>query len=365
MAFPALIARHLGFGRYNALIDRGLTKAYTDADRRSIDLASLRAVVLSDHHRGRGDGADDFRRCEPAYCAALGWYLEEGYELWLLGDVEELWENGSRDVLRRYRDVLELERAFGDRLHRFYGNHDMAWRDARLVARRLAAYAPAGGVREAVRIAITDGGEPLGKLFLVHGHQGTIDSGNLLVVPFSRLAVRFFWGTLQRSLGFASTSPSSDALLRGKHDGAMASWADKQPEALVMIAGHTHHPVFAGTEPPDLAAEAAAAKAAYERSVKSGSGAAAARADLELAEARVRRRQPYEPPALRRPSYFNTGCCSFGDGDVTGLELADGQIRLVRWLDDGGRATPHRLQQRDLREVFAAVAGAAPAPVGA
>jgi hypothetical protein len=37
------------------------------------------------------------------------------------------------------------------------------------------------------------------------------------------------------------------------------------------------------------------------------------------------------PIALPTPCYFNTGCCSFGDGDITGLEISDGEIRLVRW----------------------------------
>ena len=29
--------------------------------------------------------------------------------------------------------------------------------------------------------------------------------------------------------------------------------------------------------------------------------------------------------------YFNTGCCRFDDGDITGLELEDGRLRLVKW----------------------------------
>ena len=42
---------------------------------------------------------------------------------------------------------------------------------------------------------------------------------------------------------------------------------------------------------------------------------------------------------FKKPSYFNTGCCAFLDGDVTGLEFSDGEIRLVRWPDDEDR--PH------------------------
>src|SRR5262245_38896190 len=127
MALPAFITRRLESYR-NRRIREGLTNAWKNAERREIDISKLRAVVLSDHHRGQGDGADDFRRCEDAYCAALAWYLEENFELWLLGDVEELWENRPEPVLEYYEDVLALEREFGDRLLRFYGNHDMTWK---------------------------------------------------------------------------------------------------------------------------------------------------------------------------------------------------------------------------------------------
>ena len=368
MALRAFIARHFGDAGYAERVGAGLSKAHRNSGRRDVDLADLRAVVFSDHHRGHGDGADDSRRCEGAYCAALGWYLQAGYELWLLGDVEELWENGPRKVMEHYDNVLALEAEFGDRVRRFYGNHDMAWRSAGFVKKWLGGRAPASGVQEAVRVVLSDGGKPLGTLFLVHGHQGTIDSGNLLVVPFSRFAVRVFWGTLQRLFGFASTSPSTNNELRSKHDRAMAAWADAHPERLVMVAGHTHHPVFAGSKPPNLAAEAAARQAEYDEAVRTGGDVVGARAALELALARELRDDHHEPVKLDRPSYFNTGCCSFGDGDVTGIEFAEGQVKLVRWLDDGGGASPHQLEPRldqpplNLRAIFANVTGEPPDP---
>ena len=39
------------------------------------------------------------------------------------------------------------------------------------------------------------------------------------------------------------------------------------------------------------------------------------------------------PPDLSKivPSYFNSGCCCFDDGDITGIEIAEGYIRLIRW----------------------------------
>jgi hypothetical protein len=35
-----------------------------------------------------------------------------------------------------------------------------------------------------------------------------------------------------------------------------------------------------------------------------------------------------------RPVYFNTGCCCFSDGDITGIEIADGFIRLIKWYTE-------------------------------
>ncbi len=56
-----------------------------------------------------------------------------------------------------------------------------------------------------------------------------------------------------------------------------------------------------------------------------------------------------------KPSYFNTGCCCFPDGDVTGLEIVNGEIHLVRWPDDNGRPIRSRpsLAHARLKEVFA------------
>jgi hypothetical protein len=32
-----------------------------------------------------------------------------------------------------------------------------------------------------------------------------------------------------------------------------------------------------------------------------------------------------------KPTYFNSGCCCFSDGDITGIEIADGCMRLIKW----------------------------------
>jgi hypothetical protein len=359
MALRQKIQRLFVKGDYEANVRKGLQEAYESAgEPREVDIGTLRAVVFSDHHRGRGDGADDFKCCEQAYCAALGQYEQEEFELWLLGDVEELWENDPPDVLAYYDNVLALEREFGsERLYRFYGNHDIAWERESVVAKHLAGRLPAGvGVREALKVRLTDGGTPLGTLFLAHGHQGTPDAGSKVAQTFSKLVVRKLWAPLQRMQTALSTAPSQDAFVRGKLDRVMVRWADEHPDRIVLIAGHTHRPVFPGTAPPDVDDELAKAQAAFDAAA--GDALPGARAALELAKARKHRDKGYRPPKQARPAYFNTGCCSFGDGDVTGLVIDRGTISLVRWLDNDGRPAAQVLVSGDLREILSRVQGA-------
>ena len=33
-------------------------------------------------------------------------------------------------------------------------------------------------------------------------------------------------------------------------------------------------------------------------------------------------------------TYFNRGCCCFDDGDITGIEIEGGCIRLIKWKYD-------------------------------
>ena len=75
--------------KYLEGIQKGLDSAFKAAKEESFDPDRERIVILSDLHKGLGDQADDFRHCEHAYTAALGYYLEAGYRLFLLGDVEK------------------------------------------------------------------------------------------------------------------------------------------------------------------------------------------------------------------------------------------------------------------------------------
>lgn len=347
--------------KFDREIAAGMTRAFDDkaTEEQELDLDTARLVVFSDLHKGGRDSADDFRRSERAYQAALGYYLEQGHRLFVLGDVEELWKYSPDEVIKAYPQSLELEGEFHmkGRYERFWGNHDDLWGHPDAVAKRLARFYPGLRVREALKLRVTSAGEELGLIFLIHGHQGTLESERF--AWFSKLVVRYFWRPLQRKFGATATTPASDWNLRQRHEAAMFAWTKSHPARPVVIAGHTHRPVFGSSKPPvpdlrpldQIEAELRDAEAAQPRDSRGVSGL---RAELEWTQAERRRVEP-PPIDMEPPCYFNTGCCSFPDGDVTGIEIADRKIRLVRWPTDDEKPAMKVLAVDDLRNVLAAV----------
>ncbi len=51
------------------------------------------------------------------------------------------------------------------------------------------------------------------------------------------------------------------------------------------------------------------------------------------------------------PSYFNSGCCCFSDGDITGIEIADGCIRLIKWEMQDQKSQRIMLEEISLRDL--------------
>ena len=315
------------------------------------DLASARYIVFSDQHRGIRNGADDFRSCERAYNAALAYYFAAGHTLIELGDVEELWEERPAAVLDKYKHSLELSAKFhqAGRYLRVHGNHDDAWSFDDEVGRLLRPlYGEDLKVYESIRLRVRNGGEEVGTIWLTHGHQGTVNSDRFS--RLSRIPTRFLWRPFQRLFKLSLNSPAKDWVLREKHNIALYSWAVSRPN-LVLIAGHTHRPVFrAKTLAAQIEEEL---KAAAPHEIQR---IAELSAELEWVRAQDQKESGPEGAVvpLESPSYFNTGCCCFVDGDITGIEIADGEIRLIRWPDDDDRPRPQILRGARLRiaEVF-------------
>jgi hypothetical protein len=337
----------------------GMTRAFDDpaTEQQDLDLDSSRLIIFSDLHKGDRQPGDDFLRSERAYQAALGYYLDQGHTLFTLGDVEELWKYTPHDVLSAYSNSLELEGEFHrqGRYGRFWGNHDDLWRHHDAVSKQLGRFYPGIKVREALKLRVMSAGAELGLIFLVHGHQGTLDSERF--AWFSKLVVRYVWRPLQRKIGATATTPATDWSLRQRHDEAMFEWAKSHPAKPLMIAGHTHRPVFGTSRPPqaDLRPVAEIERDLHQAQThpEDRDRIADLRAELEWTEADARRGPP--PIPIEPPCYFNTGCCCFPDGDVTGLEIVEGKIRLVRWPSDDEKPLVKVLVEDDLRKVLQAV----------
>jgi hypothetical protein len=170
-----------------------LDDVFRTAPHEVLDLKQARLIIFSDQHKGQGDGADDFAPCKRPYHAALGYYLEQGHRLLVLGDVEELWECRPGPVVRHYAETLAMERQFHQegRYVRFWGNHDDEWRELASVAEHLGPIFGDLAVLEGLRLEVTDGATTLGTLFLVHGHQGSRSTAATPTWVFSETSNRW------------------------------------------------------------------------------------------------------------------------------------------------------------------------------
>lgn len=354
----------LGGDKYTqASTEASLQDALQDAQENVVQFNIQRDkwILFSDLHKGAKNGADDFRRCEGHYVTALNHYYKEGFSLCVMGDAEELWEEFPQVVIRKNAATFEIEKRFHEegRYMRLWGNHDEIWREPKTVGRLLQ---PLYGDRhldvpESILMEVRDGDKFLGNLLLIHGHQGTQNEGKN--TRFSKWVLHNIWRPLQVITGFSCNTPATDWRLRRDRDKLIYHWVEKQSQ-LVLIAGHTHAPVFASyTHRARLFRELDKARSKVEALPEDQRREALNRVeklstDLQTIESKLdpKERQKPEPLENPLPCYFNTGCCAFEDGDITGIEMSGGEIRLVRWPDDNDQPKQKVLQSDALTNVF-------------
>ena len=312
-----------------ASIDRihsSLNKLNKKCHHLDLDINKDKWIIFSDHHRGVGDGADDFAPCKENYLTALDSYLKEDFGLILLGDVEEFWENTLKSVITKYKDVLEVEKSFHikNQLLKVWGNHDDAWNHLQEVNRYLFPFFDKIATHEAVNLNVVSGDKNLGNMLLIHGHQGSSASDRFAGI--SRWFVRVIWRNVQRWFKIPLSTPAKSKILKDKHDIAMHTWA-KNLSKQIVICGHTHQPVFMSKNHLDILVRELEGLdhddlTNYARIKVIKDKIAALQKKTTAIGTLV---------ADSKPCYFNTGCCSFADGDITGLEISEGFIKLVKW----------------------------------
>ncbi|MGX5818802.1 metallophosphoesterase [Chitinophaga lutea] len=291
----------------------------------SCSMDEARFVIFSDQHKGGADAADDFLPATDSYLKALGWYYAEGYTYINLGDCEELWENTPAAVIRANRLSLLEEAKFlqKKRYYRIFGNHDLEWNY--LVPRNQflkPIFGDTLSVTEGLIIEMPYNGRMF-RLFFTHGHQGDQRSdGN----AFSKWFVAAIWTPIQRFLDIRINTMAESIDLVDLHNIVLYEWTSRSPQT-VLVTGHTHKPVFASLDHIDRLTKQ------LERAVAEGNTEEADRIRAELAKRQAEYAGKKIVKTMARPSYFNTGCCCFSDGDITGIEVSGGFIRLVKWKD--------------------------------
>jgi predicted phosphodiesterase len=301
-------------------------------------------IIFSDQHKGTKNGADDFAICEPNYLEALDYYHRNNYCFISLGDCEELWENKILGVKKYNTPSFEAEKKFVSigAFVKVFGNHDTYWKNDPFAFLFLKwIYSQEVKIYDGLLLLKKVDGKEI-KIFLTHGHQGDGQSdGN----KFSAWFVSNIWAPLQSYLELNPNTPAYDDALKTIHNSMMYEWS-AQYENMLLITGHTHQPAFASMTH-------------LERLYKKLLLARAKKAESEISEIETeiqKKKMEYKEVSADylnlKPSYFNSGCCCYRDGDITGIEILRDEIMLVKWKQTEGKSKREVLEKATLSELF-------------
>ena len=124
----------------------------------------------------------------------------------------------------------------------------------------------------------------------------------------------------------------------------MYDWSAGQ-DKVILVTGHTHQPVFNSlTHLERLYQRLENARALKDEGM------------IRNIEAEIpRRKREYDHVnqsfGTMRPSYFNSGCCCFDDGTITGIEICDGFVRLVKWSLVNGDPVRFVVEENNLQSL--------------
>jgi predicted phosphodiesterase len=308
------------------------------------DTSVNRFIIFSDQHKGAKNGADDFMLAEQNYLTALRYYNSSNFHLISLGDCEELWENTLLQVMKNNPDAFEAEKTFALRnaFTKIFGNHDLDWEiDPLAPAYLKKIYGVPLTVLEGIILQTTVADQSL-KIFCTHGHQGDLQSdGNW----FSKFFVTKIWAPLQAYLRINPNTPAFDKGLKTTHNRMMYEWSSQQKN-LILITGHTHQPVFESLTHFERL-QWKHTRALYEQNPQWAQAL-----EDEMLWRGTDDDHVSEGYLNMKNTYFNTGCCCFSDGDITGIEITDGYIRLIKWKRHGNESKRSVLEEKTMEMII-------------
>lgn len=310
----------------------------------SVEESNGKFIIFSDQHKGRRNGADDFTAAEPNYIAALDHYYRSGYTFINLGDCEELWENTLPQVKKANVNAFAAEKLFllKNTYVKIFGNHDLYWANDPLASMELeSVYGSKLKVYEGAIITIPIGERTL-QVFCTHGHQGDARSdGNW----FTKFFIARIWAPFQAYLRINTNEPSNDEYKKTVHNEIMYEWSATQKNT-ILITGHTHQPVF------ESLTHIERLNRQWFRAKEENDADTVYKIDELVKTYRDRFDDIHLDYSKYSPSYFNTGCCCFFDGDITGIEIENGYIRLIKWKRNNGKSERMVLEEKPLSELI-------------
>lgn len=311
---------------------------------------SKKYIVFSDFHRGVSDRADDFKpKNRKTYVHALSYYYNNGYTLIHLGDVEELKE---QFLLKNVVDhqpnesILTSEKLFyqQNRLIKVFGNHDSQWSNTKTVRKYLEPHFSNVKVYEGVLLEFKESPD----VMLVHGHQGyswiKTNIAEKLVLPIYKLGLNLFG--VSRKVNYESYCKID------KIENEFYDWV-KDQEDMILVFGHTHRPLWGSSthieslekqldekrkKLEDLAREK---RIKVRELILNAASYGIVPLVNSLREVIKKIRVKMKDTGVCRsplplPLLFNTGCCIFDDGDITGIEIDSDELRLIKWGSESG-----------------------------
>jgi len=327
---------------------------------------SDRYVFFSDLHRGLGDVADDFTdENKKSYRTALRYYYEKGYTLVLLGDVEELEEQQDIQKVMDYNiRSVKIEQLFykTGRLIKCFGNHDDKWEDLDKVKKFLHPLFSDIVVYEGINFEY----KKVNSILAVHGHQGALGSDILPFLEYLLPVYRFYLNLRGKN----RYNEYKNVCEVGKREQDLHDWVSERPNSLI-LCGHTHRPVWGSRlHAEKLSNEIEILRDKISEIAKEHNTALSevinkpdqyAMVDtvntlqdtIGKFNQKVKNNGMCSVDKKELPRLFNTGCCIYSDGDITGIEIVDGRMKLIKW--DYNSDQPQRivLEEDSLDGLFA------------
>src|ERR1700712_2574278 len=117
---------------------------------------------------------------------------------------------------------------------------------------------------------------------------------------------------------------------------------------MLLITGHTHQPVFESlTHIERLYRQLLTAQKSNDEKPIKG-------IEAQIEKRKFEYTHVSNDYLTMKPTYFNSGCCCNNDGDITGIEIEEGCIRLIKWAAKEGIPKREVLEEEKLEALLKA-----------